>query len=407
MRIAHVNATCSVGSTGDIVRQLRNHAISKGHAVRVFYGADNHPYEGTTRVGSRPGQLFHAVKSRVTGMQGYGSSVATRNLLRQLDAFAPDVVHLHNLHANFVNLPMLLRHLARRDIPTVLTLHDCWFFTGKCTYPVQTGCRRWAEEGCHECPQLRSDNVNPTLLFDRTQRCFEDKRVLLSAIPRLGVVGVSEWITGEARRSFLRGRSLVCIYNWVDRKVFHPMPDADVSALRRRLGIGLDESMVLFVSSNLSERKGYDVLSTLPSFLDGKTKVVYVGGNKDGLPLPSKVIAPGPVRDRGELALYYSAADVCVNTTKCETFGLVTAESLACGTPVIVNPNTASPEIIEEGCGYVLGVQDNAGEVARTVSDLTSQDGAATALRCVESSKRFDPMDSLEAYIEFYRATIG
>ena len=407
MRIAYINATCSEGSTGDIVRQLRSYAISKGHSVRVFYGEDNHPYEGASRVGLRPGQLCHAVKSRVIGKQGYASSIATLGLLRQLDSFAPDVVHLHNLHANYINLPMLLSYLAQQDVPTVLTLHDCWFFTGKCTYPVQTGCRRWAEGGCHDCPQLRTDNVNPTLLFDRTRRCFEDKRALLSAIPRLGVVGVSDWITREACDSFLGVRNPVRIYNWVNREVFRPMPVSDVIEFRRRLGVGSGERMALFVSGNLSERKGYGVLSSLPGLLDGKTRVVYVGGNKGGLPLPDEVIAPGPARSQEELAIYYSAADVCVNTTKCETFGLVTVESLACGTPVIVNPNTASPEIVEEGCGHVLRTQDDACEVARTVNSLASQDSMTISLRCVKSSRRFDSMKSLESYIELYRTIIN
>lgn len=119
------------------------------------------------------------------------------------------------------------------------------------------------------------------------------------------------------------------------------------------------------------------------------------------------MIAPGPARSQEELAIYYSAADVCVNTTKCETFGLVTVESLACGTPVIVNPNTASPEIVEEGCGHVLRTQDDACEVARTVNSLASQDSMTISLRCVKSSRRFDSMKSLESYIELYRTIIN
>ena len=263
MRIAHINATCSSGSTGGIVRQLRDFAIAKGNEVRVFYGADAQTYEGATRIGSRPGQVLHALKSRLTGRQGYASRFATRALLRRLDMFGPDVVHLHNLHANYINLPMLLGYLAKHDVATVLTLHDCWFFTGKCTHPVQTGCSKWAEGGCRDCPQLRIDNVNPTWFFDRTHGCFEDKMALFEAIPRLGVVGVSDWITDEARRSFLAARNPIRIYNWVDRAVFQPRPNEDVASLRRCLGIGADEKMVLFVSSNLSERKGHRTVDRL------------------------------------------------------------------------------------------------------------------------------------------------
>lgn len=406
MRIAHINATCVTGSTGSIVKQLRDYVTDKGHKVQVFYGADEHPYEGTARIGSRPGQVLHALKSRLTGMQGYASRLATRKLVRQLDMFEPDVIHLHNLHANYVNLPMLLGYLAKHDVATILTLHDCWFFTGKCTYPVQTGCRRWAEEGCHNCPQLKIDNVNPTLLLDRTKRCFEDKRELLSAIPRLGVVGVSDWITGEARSSFLANRSPVRIYNWVDRSVFRPMPEDEASSLRRSLGIDPDEKMVLFVSSNLSERKGYNVLSSLPGLVGREAKIVYVGSNRGNLPLPSSVIAPGSAKNQEELAAFYTAADICVNATKCETFGLITAEALACGTPVIVNPNTASPELIEEGCGYLLSRQDDVLEVSNIVRTMRTKD-KDTVDRCVSSSARFDAATSMANYLEYYRKVIA
>lgn len=406
MRIAHINATCSSGSTGSIVRQLRDYAIAEAHQVRVFYGADIQTYEGAMRIGLRSGQVLHALKSRLTGMQGYASRLATRGLLRQLDAFEPDIVHLHNLHANYVNLPMLLGYLAKHDIATVLTLHDCWFFTGKCTYPVQTRCDRWAEDGCRDCPQLRLDNVNPTWLFDRTQRCFEDKKALFAEIPRLGVVGVSDWITNEARRSFLTARHPVRIYNWVDRTVFQPRSDGSTASLRRRLGIRPDGKMVLFVSSNLSERKGYNVLSSLPGHLDESTKIVYVGGNKNSLPLLSEVIAPGPARSQEDLALYYSAADVCVNTTKCETFGLITAESLACGTPVIVNPNTASPELIEKGCGYILSQQDDAQEVAGIIKGMHGSKSENVVARCVSSSMRFDAKTSMESYLDYYKTVV-
>lgn len=406
MRITHINATCSSGSTGSIVRQLRDFAIAKGHKVRVFYGADAQPYEGAMRIGSRPGQVLHALKSRLTGRQGYASRFATRELLRSLDMFEPDVVHLHNLHANYVNLPMLLGYLAKHDVATVLTLHDCWFFTGKCTYPVQTGCLKWAEGECRECPQLRLDNVNPTWFFDRTQRCFDDKKVLFAAIPRLGVVGVSDWITNEARSSFLAARHPVRIYNWVDRAAFQPRPKGDVDSLRRRLGIRADEKMVLFVSSNLSERKGYNVLSSLPRYLDESARIVYVGGNKSSLPLPSEVIAPGPARSQNDLVLYYSAADVCVNTTKCETFGLITAESLACGTPVIVNPNTASPELIEKGCGYLLSQQDDVQEVASIIKGMHGLKSESTVAKCVRSSMRFDAKTSMASYLDYYKTVV-
>ena len=82
------------------------------------------------------------------------------------------------------------------------------------------GCGKWQTE-CGECPLLRADN--PSWLFDCTRRLHREKKRLFQAIPRLGVVGVSRWITQEAGRSFLQSAALIePIYNWVDFSQFYP-----------------------------------------------------------------------------------------------------------------------------------------------------------------------------------------
>ena len=46
------------------------------------------------------------------------------------------------------------------------------------------------------------------------------------------------------------------------------------------------------------------------------------------------IICAGAIKDKGELAEYYSLADVVLLTSKRETYSMVTAEALMCGTPV-------------------------------------------------------------------------
>jgi hypothetical protein len=112
----------------------------------------------------------------------------------------PDIVHLQNLHGNYINLKRLLTYLGENDIPTVLTLHDCWFFTGMCCHYTVDKCYKWENE-CFECPQLHKENKS--WFFDRTRKIFNDKKKWFCSIPRLAVIGVSDWITNEAKRSFL------------------------------------------------------------------------------------------------------------------------------------------------------------------------------------------------------------
>jgi glycosyltransferase involved in cell wall biosynthesis len=405
MRVAQINAVCSSGSTGRLVHELHDFLVSEGHVCRVFYGSDDAAYEGACHIGTRRDQVLHALDSRVTGIQGHGSKRQTKQLLSQLEEFVPDVVHLHNLHANYVSYPVLLKWLAERDIPTVLTLHDCWFFTGKCTYPILTRCDRW-QDACGRCPQLKSDMGNPTWFFDRTATELAEKRELFGSIPRLGVVGVSNWITGEAMKSFFgsNGARITRIYNWVDSEVFRPVGETRRAEVRFEFGVGAGERLYLAVCSGLSERKGWPTLCELAGRLSEGERLLVVGANPRGLPVPKGIHLVEPIYEPAKLAALYGAADVCINVTMAETFGLVTAEALACGTQVVVNPNTASPELVEPGCGCVLDADGYVDGILSFLHSDAADKSPKTIARCVRSAERFDRDGRCGDYLRFYES---
>lgn len=407
MRIAQINAVCSTGSTGRLVHELHDYLVARGSECRVWYGSEDAAYPDAVRIGSRRDQLMHAMASRASGIQGHGSMGATRRLLRELEEFSPDVVHLHNLHANYVSYPLLLGWLADHNVATVLTLHDCWFFTGKCTYPVLTGCVRW-QDRCGHCPQLKSDRGNPTWFFDRTATELAEKRRLFGAISRLGAVGVSDWVTEEMRRSFLGGgcARIARIYNWIDSEVFRPSDNLAREALRAEHGVRDDDSLYLAVCSGLSERKGWSILCGLAGKLREDERLLVVGANPSGLAVPKGIELVEPIREPARLAALYSAADVCVNVTQAETFGLVTAEALACGTQVVVNPNTASPELVESGCGHVLGRDGDVDEIVAWLRSSDAVKTTETVQRCVRSAGRFDRSARCGDYLDFYHCVV-
>ena len=64
-------------------------------------------------------------------------------------------------------------------------------------------------------------------------------------------------------------------------------------------------------------------------------KVIVAGPYPEDIQVAENVILLGKVSDQAELAKYYSLADVTLLASKKETFSMVTAESLACGTPVV------------------------------------------------------------------------
>ena len=80
---------------------------------------------------------------------------------------------MNNLHSNYVNFKILFQYLAKHNIPTVITLHDCWFYTGKCMHYTKINCDKW-KTGCNNCPIFKKGN--PSWFFDRTKTLWNDKR---------------------------------------------------------------------------------------------------------------------------------------------------------------------------------------------------------------------------------------
>lgn len=354
MKILQINAVYKHLSTGSNVYELNQAFRQQGHTCIAAYSVGTVQNEAEEYlIGSLLGQKCHALLSRALGMQGYFSSYATRRLLRKMDDFGPDVVVLNNLHANYINLPMLLRYLAKKDIPTVAVLHDCWFYTGKCCYYTAAGCDKWKTQ-CGNCPTLRQHNKS--WFFDFTKKMHKDRKKLFASIPRLGVVAVSDWLLDQAKQSpvFLNAKQLTRIHNWIDTEQFSPV---DGSAVRKKLNLE-GESVLLAVAAAWEPRKGLTALLKIAENLREDERLVLIGRLDNEISLPDDVIHLQRTDSREELVAYYSMADVFLQPSMEETFGKVTAEALSCGTPVVCFDSTANPELVGENCGSVVAAGD-------------------------------------------------
>lgn len=346
MKVLQINAVYKISSTGRTVLELHQFLQKKG--VDSFVACSNgNGCEGIYLIGTDFEKKLHALLSRMSGLQGYFSGKGTRKLIRYIEQIKPDIVHLRNLHANYVNMPMLLGYLAQYDIGTVVTLHDCWFYTGKCTHYTIAKCSKW-QGGCGHCPQLEKDNKS--WFFDRTVKIWKDKKAWFGAIPRLAVIGVSDWITDEARKSLLGHAKIIRrIYNWIDLKAFQY---ADSEKLLEKWGLE-DKFVILGIASQWSEKKGLDTFIRLGEKIGDDTRIVLVG-NMPECSLPEYIIHIPAINDVQELVGFYSMADVFLQMSLEESFGKTVAEALACGTPVITVDSTANGELVPKNCGIVL-----------------------------------------------------
>ena len=251
MKVLQINAVNGIRSTGRIITEISDYLNNNGHEGYVAYSVGLAYMKGY-QIGTSFDKKVHALCSRAFGNQSYYSRISTKKLIKYIANIRPDVIHLHNLHDNYINLKLLLDFLAIKDIPTVVTLHDCWFYTGKCTHYTVDNCYKWKIE-CGKCPRLRKDNKS--WFFDRTAEMLVDKKEWFGSIPRLAVVGVSDWITNEAKDSLLStGNIITRIYNWIDLDIFKPV---GTTSLRKKLNLE-NKYIILGVSSGWSKAKGLD-----------------------------------------------------------------------------------------------------------------------------------------------------
>lgn len=397
MKVVHINATAGVGSTGRLVDHISEGLRAAGHKSSLAYSTGQGAL-GDRRIGSRARVVAHALESRVTGLQGYGSRGDTVLLAGWLNEIDPDIVHLHNLHANYVSLPLLFETLRLRKQRVVVTMHDCWFLTGKCTSFDQIGCVRW-KHSCGSCPQLAEDI--PSWFFDRTERMRSDKVRWFEEVGPTAVVGVSNWGTRQIEESHLRGKPIIRrIYNWVDERQFFP-DVGGAQKFRLRHDIDADAKVILGVADKWTDSKGLEQLVRLAAILPSNARLVIIGGLVSPADLPPSVLHIPRTTSVDELRFAYSAADVYVSTSVQETFGLTVVEAMACGTPSVVMNATASPELISEISGLIVQPGDTNGLLV-AVNKLFDFASGRSAIS-ENADARFGRERGVQEYIEVYK----
>lgn len=280
----------------------------------------------------------------------------SRGLLESIRKQKPDLVHLHWLYPAGLAVPSL----KEAGYPVVLTIHGGDWYSNVSNQKLM--------------PLL-----NKSLLI-----C--DK-----------IICVGKKLTSDIS-NFHPGLQdkLVHIPHGIDTGLFHPLPENKV--MLRKLGWNMEKKNLLCIA-NLYHGKGVDLLiRAYTTISDGRKYHLHIVSPASDNETKSRIdqlINQYKLHDQitfydsmqqNQLVNLIRSADLLISPSRKEGFGLVVAEAIACGTPVLATRSGGPEEIVNPDFGVVVDTN--------SVKQLT--DGLENLLK---NLKKFRT-DKMHQYIE-------
>ena len=158
-------------------------------------------------------------------------------------------------------------------------------------------------------------------------------------------------------------------------------PEKRDMELRRSLGVGDSEPLLIYVGRLDKERRAQvvvDAFAKLPQSLGARLVLLGDGSVRSDI-LESgdkRIIAPGYLANRGELARWLASADIYVSAMADETFGVSVIEAQASGLPVVGVAAGAMLDRVDSETG-LLGPVDDADVMAANILKVWESDRTA------------------------------
>jgi glycosyltransferase involved in cell wall biosynthesis len=341
MRILQVNVVFPYGSTGKIVKDIHVQLVENNHESIVCFGrGENISEQNVYKIAPELIMKMQSLKAKLIGYAYKGGYFSTINLIKLIAKTKPNIVHIHCINGYMVNIYKLLEYLKKNRINTVLTLHAEFMYTGGCSHTLE--CNKW-RTGCGNCPQ-KGVGLPASSLFDRSADQWHLIGEAYKDFKNIIITSVSPWLYQKSIQSpFLKDYTQKVVLNGLDTSIFKPINADDI---KESLNIK-SESIILHVTPNFNDplKGGMYILKLADYLIEENVKIIILGYNGDKNHLPSNIIPVSHTNDQVQLAKFYSMSDVVILTSKRETFSMICAESLCCGTPV-VGFKSGGPEAI-------------------------------------------------------------
>ena len=338
IKILRVTTTVRKGGAGAHVLALHNGLNKTGRSESHLLC----PRDAATEPHSLPWPLgrltsnFNFVKTKFLGLDSIYSPSWNSRFQRLVQDY--DIIHLHHLQGYFFDIRSLS---ALREKNVVLTLHDVWPLTGRCS--VLSDCDRW-QSRCFQCPHTK---IYPSVSVDLSKFLHEKKKQFFGSLKKLKVVVLSDYGKSLFERSYLREKELYVIPPEIDLQVFQPLPRTE----QNKLTLGA------IAAKPGDLLKGGADLQRLIDFLAMKKRQPYqihIVGHLEQkyrrqLARYPFVIHTPFIADEKQLNRLYNTFDVLLNFSQQETFGKTVIEAQAAGIPVLARRIPAFEENVLHG----------------------------------------------------------
>lgn len=349
-----------------------------GHRVTVVAPSET----GRAYQKQQRGVMIQTVSALPLGFNANVTALTDRDVAHTLAAFAPEIIHIQDHY-------FLSRSVLRcaRQLPATL---------------IGTN---------HFLPENLLDHLwLPGWLRTPAQRLMW--RTMLDVYNRLdGVTTPTETGVAILQRAGLHV-PVQAISCGVDRWRFRPRPELDRAAVRRKYGLAVDKTLLLFVG-RVDPEKCLDTVIRAMAMLkrdDLQFAIAGIGREQQTLQRLCRELAVGEgvvftgfVPD-ADLPILLNSADAFVMPGHAELQSIATLEAMASGLPVLAADARALPELVTQDVNGYLFAPDDSDAVARCISTLLHNRGRWASLGAAGLTKvaAHDRQNTIQRYLAWY-----
>lgn len=410
MRVLTINTAYSTGGAAKVALTLHQYMLRQDGIDPVFLSGRGDMVSSQNIITLRRHYLYeyaNAIAYRLMATEGLFNKNVLAGILKEVLPNI-DIIHMHNIHGYYIDKSVLS---IIEDMPVVWTLHDFWIATGRCTFPLD--CKELVNR-CTRCSHTLTRYPKTWLLhnFDET---YAMKRDLLNMFKHLTIVVPSHSFQTCLNKYHIKYHNIKVIYNGIDANVFRPAKSIlEKQEIMRKLSLPDDgRPIVCFVARRIAElRKGFSILYASLNNLGKAIRLLIIGESKHCFDQSQfncnvNMIPCGYLDDPNILTDYLRVADVVVNPSEEETFGLTSIEALSCGARPVVFKLPIFQEVLGEWA--IFSEEKNSESLREAI--LSSLENPLSFHEKQEAHEYVQSCFSLErmcdSYMALYRQAIG